>query len=148
MKLMMSLGLELVLDKDSNSAAMIQPKIPLNLLPKNQTHLWTKYLEYSKKRKTSIRHQKYLDEPLKQQLHYRSNIILRKSFFTMKLEAAKDNQKSKIVMNKRKNKISQRSNHKSKLPHKQPQHLLILKPSQTKNRKLVRHLSPQLVMKS
>ena len=145
MKLMMFLGLELVLDKDSNSTAVTQPKIPLNLPPKNQTHLWTKYLEYSKKRKTN---RKCLDEPLKQQPHYRANIILRKSFCMMMLEAAKENQKSLMLVNKTKNKISQRANHKSKLPHKQHQLLLILKLNQTKNRKLALHLSRQLVMKS
>ena len=66
------------------------------------------------------------------------------------LEAVKENQKSLVMMpmNKRKNKISQQTNHKSKLPHKQPQLLLILKPKQTKNRKLALHLSPQLVMKN
>ena len=67
----------------------------------------------------------------------------------MILETANQNPKSLIFVNKRKNKISQLANHKSKLPHKQPQLLLILKPqNQTKNRKLALHLSRQLVMKS
>ena len=148
MKLMMFLGLELVLDKDSNSTAVTQPKIPPNLPLKNQTHLWTKYLEYSKKRKTNLQRRKCLDEPLKQQLHYRANIILKKNQFMMMLEAAKGKRKSLMLVNNRKNKISQRANHKSKLPHKLPLLPLILKRNQIKNHKLVLHSSPQLVMRS
>ena len=66
----------------------------------------------------------------------------------MILQAAKGNQEFLMLLNKRKNKINLRANHKSKLPHKQPQLHLILKRNHTKNRKIALHLSPQLVMKS